>query len=113
MHCNPARLDASRSSASDIYRDILALDEEFEEVDIDLDEHELSVTTDRIVLEDVHLGAFQIRLDWRQLGDLVRRIASWPSIRNPAARVTTSPIPMSRTSTLRGRRPRRDPGRAG
>ena len=56
------------SSASDIYRDILALENEFEEVDIDLDEHELSVTTDRIVLEDLNFGAFQIRLDWRRLG---------------------------------------------
>ena len=56
------------SSASDIYRDILALENEFEEVDIDLDGHELSVTTDRIVLEDLNFGAFEIRLDWRRLG---------------------------------------------
>jgi hypothetical protein len=55
-------------SASDIYRDILALESEFEEVDIDLEEHALSVTTDRIVLAGLHLGAFQIRLDWRKLG---------------------------------------------
>jgi len=57
------------SSASDIYRDILALYEEFEEVDIDPVEHELSVTTDRIVLEGSYLGAFQIKLDWRHLGN--------------------------------------------
>jgi hypothetical protein len=56
------------SSASEIYRDILSLHSEFEEVDIDLEEHTLSVTTDRIVLQDVHLGDFDIRLDWRCLG---------------------------------------------
>ena len=56
------------SSVSDLYRDILALREEFEEVEIDLGEHQLSVTTDRIVLEDIHLGRFDIRLNWRRLG---------------------------------------------
>ena len=55
-------------SASDIYRDILALENEFDEVDIELAEHKLSVTTDRIVLEDLNFGAFEIRLDWRRLG---------------------------------------------
>ena len=55
-------------SASDIYRDILALENEFEDVDIDLDKHELSVTTDPIVLEEVELGPFEIRLDWHCLG---------------------------------------------
>ena len=35
-------------------------------MDIDLDEHELSVTTDRIVLEGVFLGPFEIRLDWQR-----------------------------------------------
>jgi hypothetical protein len=57
----------SPSSASDIYRDILALEDEFEQVDIELRKHELSLTTDRIVLEDIHLGDFQIRLDWHCL----------------------------------------------
>ena len=72
-------------SASDIYRDILALYEEFEEVEIDLDEHTLSVTTDRIVLEYVRLGAFEIKLDWRRLGDSqpYRVVALDP---NPAAK---------------------------
>ena len=56
------------ASASDIYRDILALCEEFDEVDIHLDEHAISVTTDYIVLEHVNLGRFQVRLDWKLLG---------------------------------------------
>jgi hypothetical protein len=69
--CRPLQLRPAQrqaSSASDVYRDILALYDEFEEVDIDLEKHELSVTTDCIVLEDVNLGAFQIRLDWGRLG---------------------------------------------
>jgi len=57
----------SPSSPSDIYRDILALEDEFEQVEIDLGKHELCVTTDRIILEDLHLGDFEIRLDWHRL----------------------------------------------
>jgi len=73
------------ASASDIYRDILALHDEFEEVDIDLNEHEISVTTDRIVLEEINLGPFQIRLDWHHLerSPAYRVVALDP---NPAAK---------------------------
>ena len=80
--CRP---EQHASSASDIYRDILALYDEFDEVNIDLDEHTLSVTTDRIVLEYVRLGAFEIRLDWRHLNasPAYRVVALDP---NPAAR---------------------------
>ena len=61
--------DRQVMSASNVYQDILALYDEFEDVEIDLGEHELRVTTDRIVLEDFHLGAFQVRLDWHRFGD--------------------------------------------
>jgi len=73
------------ASASDIYRDILALRDEFEAVEIDLGEHELSVTTDRIVLEHIDLGPFAIRLDWHLLGSssTYRVVALDP---NPAAK---------------------------
>ena len=84
-------------SASDIFRDILALYDEFEEVAIDLNEHTLAVTTDRIVLDDVNLGPFKIRLDWHGLCSSVR-IASWPSIPIRPPRAKTLPIPTSRTS---------------
>ena len=75
------------SPASDVYRDILALYDEFEEVEIDLKGHELSVTTDCIVLEDVTLGPFQIRLDWERMGcssQPYRVVATEPN--PPAAR---------------------------
>lgn len=73
------------SSVSDVYHDIVALDNEFEEVDMDIAEHTLSVTTDRIVLDYVHLGRFEIKLDWRRLGDSqpYRVVALDP---NPAAK---------------------------
>ena len=84
--CNPARRNVRLASASDIYRDILALHDEFEEVEIDLDEHELSVTTDRIVLEDMNLGRFRDSA-WTGMAWALRQpTASWPSIPIPAAK---------------------------
>jgi hypothetical protein len=73
------------STVADIYRDLLALDGEFDEVKIDFDEHELSVATDRIVLEGINLGPFEIRLNWDRLGQTspYRVVALDP---NPAAK---------------------------
>jgi hypothetical protein len=56
------------ATVADMYRDILALDNEFDGVEIDVKEHTLRVTTDRITLDDVRLGRFEIVLDWRDLG---------------------------------------------
>ena len=56
------------AAVADMYHDILALDDEFDRVEIDVKEHVLRVTTDRIVLDDVRLGRFEICLDWRDLG---------------------------------------------
>jgi hypothetical protein len=56
------------AAAADLYRDILALHDEFDRVEINVKEHVLRVTTERIVLEDVSLGRFEICLDWRDLG---------------------------------------------
>ncbi len=55
-------------SATDVYGDLVALKNEFEEVDIDLEEKELSVTTDSITLDGIFLGPFQIRLQWQHIG---------------------------------------------
>ena len=73
------------SSASNIYADLLALEKEFDEVEIDLDEQEISATTDSIVLEGIELGAFRICLDWHRLdsSSAYRVVACDP---NPAAR---------------------------
>ena len=111
LQSNPHKRNAA--STSDLYRDILALDDEFEGVKIDLGKHELAVTTDRIVLEDIYFGPFEIRLDWRQLGLATpyRVVAMDP---HPAAKDSgrhSSPRPGG--AALRGRRPQRRPGRAG
>jgi hypothetical protein len=55
-------------TVSAIYRDLLALRQEFGEVEIDLAAREVAVTTDTIELEGVSLGDFQIRLTWSEIG---------------------------------------------
>ena len=54
-------------SAADIYQDLVALANGFEDVEIDLQEETIAVTTDRIVLDDVNLGRFRVRLPWQKL----------------------------------------------
>lgn len=56
-----------RQSLGEIYTDLVALGEEFSGLSIDLRKTLLSVTTEPIVLGDIHLGRFQIELDWRRL----------------------------------------------
>jgi len=49
----------------DLYRDLVALESDFEEVQCDRDVYLITVTTRPIELEGMALGRFQIRLDWR------------------------------------------------
>jgi hypothetical protein len=56
--------DTVRSTARDVYHELVALHEEFDEVEIDLRGTEIVVTTDRIVLEDLDFGPFQIIWSW-------------------------------------------------
>jgi hypothetical protein len=51
----------------EIYDDLAALHEEFEDVDVDFGAGTISVTTEPITLDGVFLGPFRIRLDWRNL----------------------------------------------
>ena len=53
---------------ADIFREITAVHDEFSEVEIDLRSGEISITTEPIVLHDIELGRFQVRLDWSRLG---------------------------------------------
>jgi hypothetical protein len=48
----------------EIFADLLALDDEFEEVQIDVRKSTVWANTDRIVLRDIDLGPFRIVLDW-------------------------------------------------
>ncbi len=54
------------ATANDIYQDLVALDNEFDELNYDKRVRHLSVTTEPIVLEGVYLGPFEIRLQWAQ-----------------------------------------------
>lgn len=74
------------ASVRDIFGDLIALSDEFEDVSLQLPAQTLSVTTSPIVLEDIELGPFGIRLSWVQVGQ-----------RHPYAVVATAPNP-SRTS---------------
>ena len=56
-------------SVSQLYAEIAALQDEFENVSIDLRQRRLSVTTERIILEDLDLGPFEIRLELNRLAE--------------------------------------------
>ncbi len=60
----PARLN---SSPAEIFRDLRTMEREFGDVKIDFAEQELSITTDLVVLEEIDLGRFTIRLHCPQI----------------------------------------------
>ncbi|SFJ51492.1 hypothetical protein [Planctomicrobium piriforme] len=51
----------------ELWEELQSLNQEFENVELHWRERALAVTTERIVLEDVDLGPFEIRLDLNQL----------------------------------------------
>lgn len=55
---------------SALVSELRAVEEEFGEVEINLSENTLSVTTEPITLEDVYLGPFTIRLELNTFSDL-------------------------------------------
>lgn len=77
-------LSQPRLSASvrDIYNDLLALDDEFDDVTWS-DRKCLTVTTSSIVLEGIDLGRFDVELDWEELPDATYRVNALDA--NPAA----------------------------
>lgn len=81
------RDEVNLPSLSDIVADLRQIGQEFEEFNFDLAEKTISVTTKPIVLEDIALGAFEIKLELKDLKKLCsqrpyRVIALDP---NPAA----------------------------
>lgn len=60
--CNPYL-----ARPTDIYRDLVAIEEEFAALSFDCRFHTLSVTTEPITLVGHFLGPFEVRLDLRQL----------------------------------------------
>ena len=58
----------SPATAASIYRDLLALDEEFSDLQIADDLSSVSVVTEPVVLENVALGRFRLTVDLSRLG---------------------------------------------
>lgn len=56
-------------SPREILADLVALQDEFVEVEFDLQQQTLSITTDPVVLEHIDLGRFRILLHWNDLPD--------------------------------------------
>jgi len=51
-----------------IFEDLLAVEDEFDDVEVDLKQRRISATTEAIVLERMYLGPFRIELDWERIG---------------------------------------------
>lgn len=68
------------ATVGDVYEDLLTLEDDFDEVEFDIRDHRLSVTTEPITLQNVYLGPFEIQLDWGRTRDdsAYRVIASEP-----------------------------------
>jgi hypothetical protein len=73
----------------EIYQEILALREEYDDIDMDPKTGEIRVTTEPIVLQDLRLGRFEIRLNWKS-----------PSGESPYDVVALDPNPAASDSTV-------------
>jgi hypothetical protein len=58
---------ALRPTLRDVYAELVALHDEFEHVTVDLKQGLVTVRTEPVVLEDVDLGPFDIRFEWKRL----------------------------------------------
>jgi hypothetical protein len=56
-------------SVGEVFKDLVALSDEFEGAAVDGSSQTVSVTTDPIVLEEIDLGPFDIRLHWDRIGE--------------------------------------------
>ena len=65
--CRKPSNDPPVASLADIQADLLALQEEFEQVTFSRRDRTLTVTTEPLELEEVYLGPFKIRLEWGKL----------------------------------------------
>ncbi len=96
--CSERLRDISRQSAGfgrlaplqslrEIFEDLIALTDEFERVAVDRSNQMISVTTQPIVLEEISLGSFEIRLHWDRIGE-----------RRPYKVIALSPNPAGESS---------------
>src|ERR1700722_10653274 len=52
-----------------IYGELSALPAEFDGFSVDFEREAISVTTERVLLEGIDLGPFEIRLHWKRIGE--------------------------------------------
>jgi hypothetical protein len=91
--------DQPPPTEGEIYREILALQAEFDDVELESKTGEIRVIVGPIVLEDIHLGRFQICLDWGDSsGSTPYRVVALDP--NPAARDDSVPHPHVQGETL-------------
>lgn len=64
----PSLKCSRRAPPGEILADLYALEQEFEEVELDLGERTVTVKTEPIELESVYLGSFRVELKWEQIG---------------------------------------------
>ena len=76
--CSPPSRASLVPTAAQVYRDLEALQGEFEFVDIDPNARTVTVRTERIVLDDVDLGPFAIVWTWADPDQSLRVIAQEP-----------------------------------
>ncbi len=74
------------TSASEIAADLIALEDEFESVELDLKARSATVLTASITLEDVSLGPFRIVLHWEHIGRTCAYVVSAEEPNCPAER---------------------------
>jgi hypothetical protein len=68
-HVSSSGRQSPPQTAREIFRDLVALSDEFESVTIDVPNQTLSVMTEPIVLEEIGLGRFEIGLHWDRIGE--------------------------------------------
>ena len=92
-------LAAPIATLHELYDDLRALDEEFESVRFDVRGKLLSVATERIVLDNIDLGPFEIMLAWESLQGLgPREVRALDP--NPAASSSDTTHPHVRDQSL-------------
>ena len=99
-------------SGTHLVRELTALEAEFGTVECDFEATELFVTTERIVLEEIDLGRFEIRLNWTQTFDGARPLRIVARDPNPAAESDHVTHPHVREESLCLGDGRRSVGRA-
>ena len=87
------------SSVGDIYRDLVALRDEFPQVAVEFSNGSVSVTTEPVVLEGMDLGPFEIKLSWTEACAPLRRRHAPPCRSQSTLRRRRTPVDPASVAT--------------